>query len=552
MSLIQKYNCKNNDQVLESEKNSRATIPLSGCVLEHIFCSQNLSNLEKIYYILVNSLSFVNSCKGKEEAIALSAKSWSKKLNCSKGQVFNMQKDLERKGYFILSKSKNNCGQSNRNSICPTLPKNVFQELLENSKDKINIDNNLTIFNESKLQCLSRRKLFILIDYQYLRNIASSDLLNPFNKILLLDFYTRCYKTQVYNLGTIKIDSSENSYFVSSYYDLENKYSCKKSMISGSLKILEQLGLIKKKKFYIKKYKSSESRQDKCLWQISTARYSNNVFNFNSNLKTINYRKKKSENFSNTSFLSSKVKDNKTNVKLNDPEIIFYDLHNNKNLKNKNITNTNIDKKGEFNIYNMVIQKSYESIPKDKIEKAKKFACSLFYKKPNLKYLLSISRKELINQLVFHTASWKPSKISASNNKKIDIALTFAWDAIVKGTWKEPRKLSEARELHNQFLNYQREYKNLGKINNNIKLLETKINTLLDSKYCLSLILKQDEQQSQKDVARISSNSWIQKKELISVDSNLLNSNNLSKKRGLTCIKDVLRDIMISIKENPT
>ena len=39
-------------------------IPISGCVIEHILTTTNLTNLEKLYYLLADSLSIINKNQG--------------------------------------------------------------------------------------------------------------------------------------------------------------------------------------------------------------------------------------------------------------------------------------------------------------------------------------------------------------------------------------------------------------------------------------------------------------------------------------------------------
>ena len=250
---------------------SNAFTPIPGCMLEHIILTSKLSALEKLFYILVNSLSLINLNRGKQRAIALSAESWAKRLNCSKSLIFTMQKNLASKGYFIISKDKNKQGQNKRNLICPALPDNVFKYLSETSDNRVGEEELLySPTHESKMQYLDRTKLFIIIGYQLLKDIAACEYLTPFYKLVWIDFYTTCYKARIVKSGSLfNIHGSVGFSFITSYQELQNKYFCNKSTISKTLINLEELGLIKREHFYTKKECGYQERQDGSLWKIS-------------------------------------------------------------------------------------------------------------------------------------------------------------------------------------------------------------------------------------------------------------------------------------------
>jgi hypothetical protein len=152
------------DKTTRVNKND-SYVSLPGCVITHILQNQDLSNLEKIFYLIADSLALINFHCNKQRAIALAADSWAKKLNCSRSQIFTMQKNLAAKGYFILYKDKNSYGQNNRNLIYPTLPDHVF-ELLRTSPDRTGEEHLPYVdTNESKREYLDRSKLFISISY---------------------------------------------------------------------------------------------------------------------------------------------------------------------------------------------------------------------------------------------------------------------------------------------------------------------------------------------------------------------------------------------------
>ena len=167
-------------------------IPITGCVLSHILSSLALSSLEKMYYILADSLSYINSSKGRNRAVSLPAVSWAERLACSKSEVFILQKSLEDKGYFIIYRDKNDKGQNNRNTITTTIPDHVFNDLkyepdrfnlsfdgdIEDKANDYSKSGNLDSRDktfiptlEGKRQHLEKTKMFIRVPYRFLKEL---------------------------------------------------------------------------------------------------------------------------------------------------------------------------------------------------------------------------------------------------------------------------------------------------------------------------------------------------------------------------------------------
>ena len=125
---------------------NQSYIPITGCVLSHILSSLALSSLEKMYYILADSISHINSSKGRNRSVSLAAKSWASRLSCSKSEVFVLQKSLENKGYFLVHRDKNDKGQNNRNIITTTIPDKVFDYLkYESDRFNLSVNNDIEI-----------------------------------------------------------------------------------------------------------------------------------------------------------------------------------------------------------------------------------------------------------------------------------------------------------------------------------------------------------------------------------------------------------------------
>lgn len=269
---------------------NQSYIPITGCVLSHILSSKELSSLEKMYYILADSLSCINSSKGRNRSISLPAKSWAKRLSCSKSEVFVLQKSLEDKGYFIIHRDKNDKGQNNRNIITTTIPDKVFNDLkyepdrfnlgdIYNTKthysssDKLDsIDKTFIPTLEGKRQHLEKTKMFIRVPYEFLRQLNSNCSISAISEVIMLYLFTIIYKSSTNKYDYDESDSAltHNSYsIVTSYQELQKELKLHRNSISKALRDLENNNLISKQRFFIKDTADYNSRADKSLWQIS-------------------------------------------------------------------------------------------------------------------------------------------------------------------------------------------------------------------------------------------------------------------------------------------
>ncbi|HJD59408.1 MAG TPA: hypothetical protein LFW20_01845 [Rickettsia endosymbiont of Omalisus fontisbellaquei] len=244
---------------IDSLPNSKKSyIPINGYLFEHILNSSELSSLEKLYYLIAISLSHINDSKGKPRAVGLSAKSWAKRLNCSKSTIFPLQKNLVDKGLFLVSKEKNQKGQNSKNLITPILPEQLRH--LNNLSDNI-------VSNYYGTGIKDKANFFIKLNYHLLKLISSHESLTPLQKIIWLDFYSRYYKS------FIKAKGQGDIYFIDSYLELMNKFRVSKSTLSKSLSSLEKIGFIKRERFSIIKEENNQkqlnSRADYSLWKFT-------------------------------------------------------------------------------------------------------------------------------------------------------------------------------------------------------------------------------------------------------------------------------------------
>ncbi len=260
---------------------NKSYVPYSGCVVDHILGNTQFSNLEKLKYLLADSLSLINHNTGKQRAVSLPATKWAKMLNCSKAQVFELQKSLEGKGYLIVERTKNKLGKNKRNLLIPTLPDQVFTEL---SKAPIRWNADCTGYTntvEAKRAYLDRTKLFIPLNYQLLKLIIADHNLTSFAKVIFIDFLTllhKCHinaKNNIYSQNNSSTpddnfdhDLSKNS-LVISYSQLIKRFNCDKRDISKVMIELEKLAFITRKQFFVKNNDEDDNLHDKSLWRIS-------------------------------------------------------------------------------------------------------------------------------------------------------------------------------------------------------------------------------------------------------------------------------------------
>ncbi|KJW03734.1 putative dnaA-like protein [Rickettsia argasii T170-B] len=276
-------------QYLDTTKN-QSYIPITGCILSHILSSKELSSLEKMYYILADSFSYINSSKRRNRSVSLPAKSWAVRLACSKSEVFVLQKSLEDKGYFLMHRDKNDKGQNNRNIITTTIPDKVFNDLKyepdrfdlcevndeathqNNSNSLDSIDKTFIPTLEGKRQHLEKTKMFIRVPYQFLKQLNSNCSISATSKVIMLYLFTKIYKSSAnkYNYDDSDNALTHNLYsIVTSYQELQKELKLHRNSLAKALKTLEENNLISKQRFCIKDTEDYNSRVDKSLWQIS-------------------------------------------------------------------------------------------------------------------------------------------------------------------------------------------------------------------------------------------------------------------------------------------
>jgi hypothetical protein len=626
-----KFHSKYNFDIFLSLPQTKSYTPIAGCVLEHILANSNLTDHEKLYYILADSLALISKNKGNNRVVALASTDWAERLGCSRSLVFIMQQSLVQKGYFIIDKDFDKKGRNKRNLITPTLPSAVFNYLNNKFPNKAEAYSLYNPVTECKRSYLDKTKLFIKLNYNLLKIIISNKYLNPKQKVIWLSFYIRGYKNYMLqtreSITASKYNLSDESIynvfsFVSSYKEIAAVHSCDTKYLSKSIRTLEALGFIKSENFYIRnKYSNNfddsnysgsdyvQERQDKSLWKITiglpehflleldrlenrsnltiqdkqdkqdtliddtlNSKLTDNCLildgikvhldleqislikaalvvdsddiinkasaDYQSSIKFSSHKcteyktgipnnisgSKEKVSFADIPFKNltpkpvdnnegknsgiksaphvaksglllnkdflSEIKDIKSN--LGDEHKVLFDQFltkfNNEGDKNINIKNNyKNNKQKEFNIYSELIRKKIKILPKDKADKARKFAYTLVSKDLTKGYASSLSKHELAKQLIYHAATWKPTKLGTnlSREKEIDAALSVAWKAIVSGTWTIPLELAKAEILQCEFKHYKRKYRESGILSHEAKALELDVNNMLGGWYDL-------------------------------------------------------------------
>jgi DNA-binding MarR family transcriptional regulator len=261
--------------------NNKPYVPLAGCVLEHVLYSTAFSTLAKLKYILGDSLAFKNHRQNKiQRTVDLSAADWACRLNCSKTEVFATQKELEEKGYFVITRNTNREGRNQKNVITPTLPNHIFQALSQ-APTRWNTDitwhNDIPSFifaAEYKRFYLDNTKLFIPLNFPLLKLIAANKALSSFAKILFINFLCSRHKYHItkeidINQQNNFADNSTGQSFIISYKELATKFNCSTKTISKTIVELEKLGFIQKQQFFVSNDNKDDNRHDKSLWSIT-------------------------------------------------------------------------------------------------------------------------------------------------------------------------------------------------------------------------------------------------------------------------------------------
>ena len=314
---------KTNYTALKKLVESKSYVPLPNCLLEHIiFCSQ-LSELEKLLYLISYSLSFINLSNIDHRQVAMSALKLGEIINCSKSQVLACQKNLSDKGYLIVIRQKNKFCQNNRNLLSPTLPSEIFSSL-STTPDKKGVYGTFNENEESHLSYLERTKQYIPLNYQILKLVTSNSNLTARQKVLWLAAYARSYKNSL-----LLAESSDYLIFTSYYKELGIELNYSSKIIAADLNALVKENFLDKQRFYVKNGCELQDRCDKSLWRITLCLPEE----YKAKVEAIEDRKGYAPRVTKPHNKLSEVVVNKTSTPISDPDCPQFRPHINKDFK---------------------------------------------------------------------------------------------------------------------------------------------------------------------------------------------------------------------------
>lgn len=240
----------------------KAYIQATTCIINHTLKSTYLTSTEKLYYLLANFCAQSRTAILGSRETEKSAKEWGQLLNRSEQNVFQMQKNLERLGYFLILREKDEDNQNEKNIITPTLPDQVYDELIK-EPDRIGVS--LTSFDcqkEYKLYYLDRSKMFIKINLPMLQMVLADPSLSSLQKLIWIYFFSRSYIAYNDQNG----EGTRN--FLTNYQEIGTMFSCNESTVSVAINKLATLGFITKKQFRLKEQTKLGRRKKKSCWEI--------------------------------------------------------------------------------------------------------------------------------------------------------------------------------------------------------------------------------------------------------------------------------------------
>ena len=160
------------------------------------------------------------------------------------------------------------------------------------------------------------------------------------------------------------------------------------------------------------------------------------------------------------------------------PKVIFNNFLNKIGITSTD-NNQESKKNKSFSIPKELIRRRLKTIPKEKADKARKYAYALVSKKLAKGYAASLGKGELAKQLIFHISSWKPTRLgNLTREQEIDAALSVAWRSITDGRWQAPLEYAKSEVMNYEFINYKDKYRNDGVLSRELKTLEIETDKL--------------------------------------------------------------------------
>lgn len=460
---------------------TRGYSAIASCVIMHIITNIELKESERLYYVLADLYANYNRAKNNSRSITIPGVMWAQHLGLREEYVFVLQKSLEEKGYFSIQRNKFD-NQNEINVITPTIPDDVY-EVLKQEPSKQNI--NTSTSKDCKRSYLDDTKMFIKFNNKQIESIVSNKSLSPLQKIIWIFLYIRS-NLSYQKSGEWNAPLTQN--------ELMQIFKCNQSTASKALNKLEELGFIAKTQ-YKTHANALSNRRKKSIWFIEALfpyEYMHNLLkqkaraNINleddyyhelnqivdnavdnkNDIPTVkgdySYRSAeyscRSGDFSQNAVSSNKdltsnsfCNKNINHQILGPDDVVDVNLN-----KNHEKTSTSMQTTHKFNIglFDLDIvhekyQKNLQKLTKEQAQKAINYAKKLMNDVSCSEFLAGISQDELIRQFIHHAANFKPTKIYCeTRNEEVDVALSFAYMAVKKGSWRCPSGWGDAIDLH--------------------------------------------------------------------------------------------------------
>ena len=235
---------------------TKAYSALASGVVEHILTEDGLKETERLYYLVADLHANYTRAKTGMRTSTLPGNIWAKKLNISEEYIFVLQKSLEDKGYFEVSRNK--IGNQNEiNIIKPTVPAAVFEVLsVQEARIHARENNNPA---KCRRSYLDDKHLFVKFNNKQIEALVHTKELSPLQKIIWLLLYMRSQCAYVAH-GTWVTPVTQQ--------ELSAQLKCARSTISNALNKLEDLGYIKRNLHKASRENVASNRKSKNVWFI--------------------------------------------------------------------------------------------------------------------------------------------------------------------------------------------------------------------------------------------------------------------------------------------
>jgi len=470
-----KMACSNAQMLALAE--TRGYSAIASCVALHIITNPELKESERLYYVLADLYANYERARSGTRSVTIPGAVWEERLNLSEEYIFVLQKELEAKGYFQITRNRID-NQNEINVITPTLPFAVFNEL----KDAANRHNAQTNANtEQTRSFLDDTKMFVKFNNKQVEALIQNEALSPLQKLIWVLLYVR---------STCSYLACGDWRSTITQTELCTLFKCSQSTASKALNNLEEHGFIAMHQAKLNDENTSSNRRKKSVWFIEALfpqqsmnsllqqKVRANLNSASESFANINqtvdnsqfipsvggqYSHRSGEyslrsgQYSQSSVSSIKdittksifIKNNKQQTSTS-PDVIDVIFETNKKIQESihaqdSIANAplSIDIVAEKN------RRNIEKLSPELVKKAVNFAKKLKRDKLCAPSLIDVDELELARQFIHHAANYKMTKLGCkTRDEEVEAALSFAWRAAKNGQWRCPVGWGQAIDLH--------------------------------------------------------------------------------------------------------